>query len=157
MPTIPITDGAFFDAKFATRPMTPYDPSLGDSLYLSNATELATGPRSVAILGECMQLQMKKSKDYQNSASTVAQADYYPTGIKTIHEIVHAKMLRMKSLIETHEANPGIAPNFESIADSAKDAINYLSFLAAYCEHAVPGQNPDHDILNRKFIQKLLP
>jgi hypothetical protein len=159
----PPTDNAMFDLKYGTRPFKAYDPTdprLNHVLakpkeFIEFRFEGPT-PRSVAILGECMQLQMKKSQDYQNADSSVAQADYYPTGVKTLHEIVHAKMLRMKSLIETFEANPTVAPMFESLADSAKDAINYLSFLAAYCEFAVPGQKQDCDILNRKVTTKPL-
>ena len=59
-----------------------------------------TNPVSVDVLQECVDLQLKKSRDYQNPNSTVQQADYYPNGITTIHDIMHAKMLRMKSVME---------------------------------------------------------
>src|SRR5665213_2418504 len=35
-------------------------------------------PESVKVLQECIDLQLKKSRDYQNPASTIKQADYYP-------------------------------------------------------------------------------
>lgn len=106
-------------------------------------------PYSVQVLQECIDLQLAKSNDYQNPNSTVKQADYYPSGVKTLHEIVHAKMLRLKSLIETFEQNPETKPNFESIQDSCKDAINYLSFLAAYADSQIDGQDKTKDMLNR--------
>lgn len=103
---------------------------------------------SVVVLRECIDLQNRKGADYQSSASTVRQADYYVSGIKTIHEIMHAKMLRMRSLIEQYESRAAPA-NFESIEDSAKDLINYASFLVAYSRGKIDGQSPDRDVLNR--------
>ena len=55
---------------------------------------------SVSVLQECIDLQNKKATDYQNSNSRIKQADYYPNGCLTIHDIMHAKMLRMKSVME---------------------------------------------------------
>ena len=111
-------------------------------------------PDSVRVLQECTELQLRKSRDYQNPKSTIKQADYYPSGIKTILEIVHAKMLRAKSVIEAMENDPGYQPNFESIEDSCKDAINYLSFAVAYIHGNVPGQSITRDFLNRPRKEK---
>ena len=86
---------------------------------------------SVDVLVDCAKLQIKKGRDYQNAASTIRQADYYPSGVKTIYEIMHAKMLRIRSLIDVYEQNPTQSPNFESIEDSFKDLINYTSFAAS--------------------------
>lgn len=105
-------------------------------------------PESVLVLEECVELQLKKSRDYQNPNSTVKQADYYPNGIVTIHDIMHAKMLRMKSVMEAMQAG-GYDPNFESLEDSAKDLINYASFFVAYCRNGIVGQHPDKDVFNR--------
>ena len=116
-----------------------------------------TTPRSVKVLHECAELQLKKSQDYQSAASSVTQADYYPSGIKTIYEIMLAKMLRMKSLIEKGEANARIreqqtsGTNFESLEDSARDLINYASFFVSYMEREIPGQNQWNDMFNRPF------
>lgn len=105
---------------------------------------------SVEALIECIELQKLKGRDYQAAGSTVSQADYYPSGVKTIHEIMHAKMTRMKSLISTVERNgPDAKPNFETLEDSLKDLINYASFGIAYCRGKIQGQNQDNDILNR--------
>ena len=106
-------------------------------------------PESVNVLQECVELQLRKSRDYQNPNSTVKQADYYPNGVITIHDIMHAKMLRMKSVMEAMQSD-GYNPNFESLEDSAKDLINYASFFVAYCRGEIPGQNDQHDIFNRR-------
>lgn len=105
-------------------------------------------PESVNILQECVDLQLKKAEDYQNPNSSVVQADYYPDGVKTIHDILHAKMLRAKSLIEKYQQNPEEDPNFESLEDTFKDIINYSSFAASWCRCGIPGQG-EVDILNQ--------
>lgn len=106
---------------------------------------------SVKILNECIELQTKKGADYQSENSSVKQADYYPRGALTILDIILAKYLRLKSVVEKYEADGG-SPNNESIEDSAKDLINYASFLAAYCRGGIDGQNPERDILNRPIV-----
>jgi hypothetical protein len=105
---------------------------------------------SVKVLQECIDLQLRKSRDYQNPNSTVKQADYYPNGVITIHDIMHAKMLRIKSVMEAMQSH-GYDPNFESLEDSAKDLINYASFFVAYCRGEIPGQVLDHNIFNREI------
>ena len=105
-------------------------------------------PESVHVLQECIELQLKKSRDYQNPNSTVKQADYYPNGITTIHDIMHAKMLRMKSVMEAMQS-ADYDPNFESLEDSAKDLINYASFFVSYCRGGIDGQSSNKDAFNR--------
>lgn len=105
---------------------------------------------SIKILHECADLQLKKSNDYQNPNSIVRQADYYPRGVASILDIIHAKTLRLRSVLEAMESDPNYQPNFESIEDSAKDLINYASFLAAYVRGGIDGQSSDRDFLNRK-------
>ena len=104
---------------------------------------------SVKVLQECIDLQLAKSRDYQNPNSTVLQADYYANGITTIHDIMHAKMLRMKSVMEAMQGDD-YEPNFESLEDSAKDLINYSSFFVSYCRQMIPGQDPRADVFNRR-------
>lgn len=106
-------------------------------------------PESVKVLHECAELQLKKSRDYQNPNSTVSQADYYPNGITTIHDIMHAKMLRMKSVMEAMQSDE-YSPNFESLEDSAKDLINYTSFFVSYLRGGIDGQVAGHDCFNHK-------
>lgn len=115
---------------------------------------LDTERESVNVLVECIELQTQKGSDYQAKESTVKQAHYYPNGIITIHDIMHAKMLRMKSLMEKEQAGGKIT--FESLEDSAKDLINYASFFVAFCRGKVDGQSADNDKYN-KPLSKALP
>lgn len=102
---------------------------------------------SVGVLQECIDLQRKKGQDYNGQTTSVQQAHYYPSGVKTIHEIMHAKMLRAKSVMEQMEQ--GGKQNFESLEDTYKDLINYASFAVAYLRGQVPGQDPNRDSFNR--------
>lgn len=90
------------------------------------------------ILIECIEIQSKKSKDYQNKNSRIKHIDYYPRGLLSIMEMIHTKTTRLWSLIEKDGE-----PNFESIEDNAKDLINYASFLIAYKRGKIDGQNKD--------------
>ena len=112
---------------------------------------------SVNVLQECIDLQNKKSRDYQNPNSKIKQADYYPSGCLTIHEIMHAKMLRMRSVMEAMMNDPGYKQNFESLEDSAKDLINYASFFVAYARGKVEGQDLSRDFFNRKSTPQVGP
>jgi hypothetical protein len=105
---------------------------------------------SIKVLQECAELQTSKGNDYQNPNSRIRQADYYPRGISTIIDIVHAKVLRMQSVLEAMENDPNYNPNFESLEDSSKDLINYGSFIVAYMRGGMDGQDPERDFLNRK-------
>lgn len=106
-------------------------------------------PYSVTVLRDCITLQIKKGNDYQNPRSSVKQADYYPSGCKTISEIIHAKSLRIRSLLEALERDRYSSANFESVKDSAMDLINYASFLCAYADGKMDGQDLTKDALNR--------
>ena len=106
---------------------------------------------SVNVLKECIALQIKKGKDYQNSNSSVRKADYYPSGVKTIYEMINVKMLRIKSLMEIMELVGSDNIQFESLEDSCKDAINYLSFMVSYIHGKIDGQNPQNDIFNKSM------
>lgn len=105
---------------------------------------------SVRVLQECIDLQNKKSNDYQNPNSSIRQADYYPSGCLSILETIHSKVLRMRSVMEAMQYDPNYQPNFESLEDSAKDLINYASFFVAYSRGKIDGQDPNRDFLNRK-------
>jgi hypothetical protein len=106
---------------------------------------------SIKVLEECAELQLKKSNDYQNPNSNIRQADHYPRGIATLLDIAHGKILRMYSVTEAMQNDPNYKPNFESLEDSAKDLINYGSFIAAYLRGGIDGQKEDRDFLNRKI------
>lgn len=104
---------------------------------------------SIKVLRECINLQLKKGNDYQNKASVIRQADYYPRGVSTLLDIIHAKMLRLRSVISAMESDANYIQNFESIEDSAKDMANYASFMVAYCRGKMDGQIEGRDFLNR--------
>jgi len=117
-----------------------------DIVYNSN---MNTDKESLRVLAECAELQLKKSNDYQNPQSRIRQSDYYPSGVKTILEIIYAKVLRAQSVIEAMELDPSYEPNFESVEDSFKDMINYASFAVSFIRGGVDGQDPSRDFLNR--------
>lgn len=102
---------------------------------------------SLKVLQECAELQQRKSKDYQNEKSRIRQADHYPRGCATILDMVHQKITRIYSVMEAMEA--GETANFESLEDSAKDAINYLSFFVSYSRGKMEGQDTKRDLVNR--------
>ena len=104
---------------------------------------------SITIINEAVALQLRKSNDYQNGKSWIKQADYYPRGVLTMLDIVYAKVLRMYSVAEAMESDTEYEANFESLEDSAKDLINYASFIGAYCRGGIEGQDPKKDFLNR--------
>ena len=112
---------------------------------------------SVKVLQECAELQVKKGNDYQNPHSRIKQADYYPQGVATLLDIVHAKMLRMRSVIDAMQSDPNYNPNFESLEDSAKDMINYCSFIVEYSRGKMQGQDENNDFLNRPKTKTTSP
>lgn len=114
-------------------------------------TDFYLTTESLKVLYECMLVQKSKGDDYQNSLSTVRQADYYVRGLWSLYDIMHAKMLRLKSLMDAMEANPSKTPNYESLEDSAKDLANYCSFFVAWCRGKIDGQDLENrDLFNRK-------
>lgn len=118
---------------------------LNFSIHRNNANE------NIKALIECIITQYKKSQDYQNSKSNVTQADYYPRGLDSLYDIMNAKMLRIKSLLDTCRDNPDLVPNFESLEDSAKDLANYSSFFVAWSRGKINGQDSKtRDLFNRK-------
>lgn len=103
---------------------------------------------SITVLKECIDLQIKKGADYQADISGIKQADYYQHGVWTIYDTMHAKMLRIKSVLMKIE-NGGDAGNFESVQDSARDLVNYCSFMCSYLDGKMDGQSIDRDIFNK--------
>lgn len=104
---------------------------------------------SVTVLEECIDLQKRKSKDYQNPNSNIKQAMHYRRGISSIHDMISQKLLRAQSLIEPMENGESRAPNFESLEDTYKDLINYASFAVSYIRGKMEGQDPNRDMFNR--------
>lgn len=110
---------------------------------------------SANVLLEAAAIQEKKGQDYQNPLSRVRQVDHYPRGVHSILDTVNGKVLRMVSVLETMEAGGKV--NFESVEDSALDAINYLSFIVAYMRGEVDGQDGTKDIFNRRISKQTHP
>ena len=104
---------------------------------------------SVKVLQECIDLQLKKSQDYQSDSSNITQAMHYRRGVDTIHDIILGKITRATSLLES-----GKDPNFESLEDTYKDMINYASFAVSYMRGKMEGQRPDRDMFNRPKVTK---
>tara|TARA_B100000886_G_C20408038_1_gene485693 strand:- start:490 stop:864 length:375 start_codon:yes stop_codon:yes gene_type:complete len=102
---------------------------------------------SVKVLKECIELQTKKSQDYQSKESNVTQAMHYRRGVDSIHDIIQGKCYRAQSLLES-----GGDPNFESLEDTYKDIINYCSFAVSYMRGKMDGQNPNHDMFNKPIV-----
>lgn len=110
---------------------------------------MSTERESVRVLKECIELQIRKSQDYQNPNSNVKQADHYRRGVSTIHDMISQKLLRAQSLLEPLENGEIREANFESIEDTYKDLINYASFAVAYIRGEMEGQDKSRDMLNR--------
>lgn len=104
---------------------------------------------SILVLKECVELQLKKSADYQADESDVTQSMYYPRGIDSLYDMLNTKMLRIKSLLDKSRKG-GDAPNNESIEDSLKDLINYASFSVSWLRGEMEGQDPSRNMFNEK-------
>jgi hypothetical protein len=117
------------------------------------ASDIPAERESVKALRECIELQNQKANDYQNPNSTVRQADYYPRGLESINDVVNAKMLRVKSLMEAVKYSTDAAPNFESLEDSYKDLINYASFAVAWIRNGIDGQKTNNWFNDPKAIK----
>ena len=103
---------------------------------------------SIGVLNECINLQLKKSNDYQNPNSNVVQAMHYRRGIDTIHDTIQGKVYRAQSLLEAAVHDN---PNYESLEDTYKDIINYCSFAVSWLRFKMEGQNQFRDIFNKKI------
>ena len=104
---------------------------------------------SVKVLNECVELQNKKSDDYQNKDSNVTQAMHYRRGVDSIHDIIQGKCYRAQSILESQGD-----PNFESLEDTYKDIINYCSFAVSYMRGKMDGQRSDRDMFNKPKVKK---
>ena len=105
---------------------------------------------SVEVLKECIELQNKKSQDYQSKESNVTRAMHYRRGVDSIHDIIQGKCYRAQSLLES-----GGDPNFESLEDTYKDIINYCSFAVSYMRGKMEGQSSDRDMFNKTIEHPL--
>ena len=72
-------------------------------------------------------LVARKGEDY--NANTIQLAEYFPFKDKSYQQMLHMKVLRMRSLLDK-----GSAPNFDSMLDSVYDLLNYAVFYLEYLE-----------------------
>lgn len=107
----------------------------------------STERESVKALREAIELQLKKSKDYQNENSNVKQAMHYRRGVDSIHDVIQGKVYRAQSLLES-----GSVANFESLEDTYLDIINYCSFAISYIRGKMDGQDPSRDMFNKPIV-----
>ena len=119
------------------------------NVNLPTIRQPATERESVKVLKECIDLQIRKSEDYQNPNSNVTQAMHYRRGVDSIHDIMQGKLYRAQSLLESNRTGTA---NFESLEDSYKDLINYASFAVAWLRNGVPGQDTNRDMFNKKKL-----
>ena len=73
---------------------------------------------AIKTLEGCMDLMVKKGKDYQGGS--VCDDDYYPHGWKSFDTMLTTKVLRFRSVME-QQGNV----NFDTAEDCLKDLINY--------------------------------
>ena len=71
-----------------------------------------------------MELVVKKHEDYNTG---VQLKDYFPFGDKSYIQMLHLKVLRLRSL-------EGRQANFEGLKDTLNDLINYSVFYLQYLE-----------------------
>lgn len=88
---------------------------------------LEDGQGDLAVLLGCWILSNKKAQDYQGGG--VSRDAYFPFGLKSYVQMLVVKTNRLVSLAEQADA-----PKHESVADSAKDIINYAAFLVERLE-----------------------
>lgn len=82
--------------------------------------------KDMAVIDEAVSLLEKKGEDYN---STVKREDYFPHGLLSYHQMLHVKVTRLQSLIQSGED-----ANFESIKDTLQDLLNYTVMTLSYLE-----------------------
>ena len=83
--------------------------------------------RFLELIEPAVKLVARKGEDY--NANTIELKEYFPFKDKSYQQMLHMKVLRMRSLLDK-----GSAPNFDSLTDSIYDLINYAVFYLDYLE-----------------------
>ena len=83
--------------------------------------------RFLELIEPAVKLVASKGEDY--NANAIQLAEYFPFKDKSYQQMLHMKVLRMRSLLDK-----GSAPNFDSMLDSLYDLINYSVFYLEYLE-----------------------
>ena len=86
--------------------------------------------RFTELLQENINLMEKKHEDYgSNKEGDTPLEDYFPFGDKSYVQMLHMKVLRLKSLIEGSRE-----PNHEKVIDTVRDLINYAVFYLDFLD-----------------------
>jgi hypothetical protein len=95
--------------------------------------ELANRGGHPGALAKAALLCIKKSQDYNHGKSVnphdVDRSDYFPFGAVSYAQMLHTKAQRFNSLVSKQLDGKG--SNFEGLADTALDIINYAGFYIA--------------------------
>jgi predicted HAD superfamily Cof-like phosphohydrolase len=121
-----------------------HSDNLGDFEHIDDLPINKHETESVNVLKECVDLQRRKSQDYQNPKSGIKQAMHYRRGIDSIHDLIWGKIIRAQSLLESGNNNI-----FESLEDTYLDMANYCSFAISYLRKRMNGQDPNKNIFNQ--------
>jgi len=78
----------------------------------------------LALIEPAITLVEHKGDDYNN---TIRLEEYFPFGDASYQQMIHMKVLRMRSVL-----NKGSAPNYDSVLDSLYDLMNYAVFYIDY-------------------------
>lgn len=71
----------------------------------------------IDVINRALETLKAKGNDYN---AMIAREDYFPHGLISYHQMLHIKVLRIQSLIQSD-----VKPNFEGIEDSLEDLLNY--------------------------------
>jgi len=88
------------------------------------------------LIEPAIKLVDRKGEDYNQ---TISLHEYFPFKDASYQQMLHMKVLRMRSLL-----GKGSAPNFDSMLDSLYDLLNYAVFYLEYLENQpkVPTTTP---------------
>lgn len=78
------------------------------------------------LIEPAIKLVDRKGEDYNQ---TISLHEYFPFKDASYQQMLHMKVLRMRSLL-----GKGSAPNFDSMLDSVYDLLNYAVFYLEYLE-----------------------
>lgn len=85
-------------------------------------------------LAKAAVLSLKKAEDYSNATGVdpakIDRSNYFPFGAISFAQMIHTKSQRFVALAPKQKTQA----NFESLADTALDLINYAGFYLASLE-----------------------
>ncbi len=99
------------------------------------------------VLVECAKIRAAKDKDYNNGNAGIELTDYFPLGLPSYYQMLHVKMLRIRSMVDLDAA--GDTPNHESLRDSLMDMINYCTYTVEHLDRQVSAS----EVFNKGVIK----